>query len=671
MGKIFLLFILVVICVHFEINGVYGKSSKLVNKHESEIGSKSKKNLNMNSGPKTSDTSAQVKNSINVNENKNRGLENLDENANDGKQIRPKIMHEDTITTEDYLKNLTSTEPIKVSKDSESNTKRSNSTAIKNIKGFIDEINKSDNERNEISTQTQKVEDEKTEQKKSIIETPKETKENLSTRKSEDKISKSKVEKTSNSSKHETTRPGNSKKKDSQNNNADKIDKDLTKSKNTVEHAKHTIHKPHNSESKGQTKASVSHPHSKTKSQPLKTEQASLIKTENKTLDNGKTKKKAKKLLVSFFHSELDDEEHAHENITHVVNENKHDKQNSRVELPNSGTQLAKEEHEKKTQILKENENGKQSSQVELTKSGTQHAKGEHEKKTHVMMENEHGEKSTQVDIPHIGAQHAEGKHEKKTHVMVENEHDEQSTQDDIPRTHTKDEESTLADISDKLYKRTGLQPQPQVTNQNNKVIEIALPSGPHAKDPQHIRLSNAPTHVLYKPVHKYYPAIHRYMTKPIHRYLKKPVDLSSLNPPLQGQEFTSTPQVKEFVNAPVIQHNIGIPRVVANNLASVSGRLGEKGSALEVKQYASPTARDVQAGIGQPIPGGLVNDQTPTLQAKHYGTSPRIVPGGFAHDRHILPGGAAHVGPVRIFTQLPPRIQPVLMHPHRLSPTG
>ena len=609
MGKIFLWFVLVVICILWKVDGGHVKSSKLVNNHKREAASQSKNDLNAKNPSERSDSSSKLEKNINVKKNGHHGLSDSTENVNTGKQTiaNPKITDEGRISTEDYLKTLTSAQPIQVSKHSETNGKQSDSRAVENIKSNS-ENDKSDDERedaslqkkSEISTPIKTEREQNNEQKKSKIEIPKKTKlkENLNARESNDKVLKSEVEKTF---KSDTKSPVNNKKDDLQHSNAQKVEKTLTENKTAEGHAKHTIRKTaDNSESKSQAKASVGLSHSTTKTQPLKAEEADLVKTENKTRADGDIQKKAKKFLASFFHSELNDER-GHGKKTHVINENKNGKQSSGVDSHNSNTQ------------------------------------------------------------------HAEGAHEKKTHVMKDNGHDGQSTEDDLPSTHTKDEESTLAEISDKLYKRTGLQ---QVTNFNNKVIETVLPSGPHAEAPQHIRLSSEPTHVMFKPVHRYYPAIHRYMNKPIHRYLKKPVDLSGITQqPLEGgPAFTTTPQVKEYTNTPLIQHSVGIPKVVADNLASVSGSSGAKGLPLEAKQFTSPPGPVVQQ-----VPEGLVNDQSPAPQVRHYdgGASPRIVPGGLVHAHHVAPGGAAPIGPVRIFTQLPPRIQPVLMHPHRFSQTG
>ena len=603
MGKIILLFVLVVICVHLQVDVGHAKSSKLVNKHQNKVESKLKRDLNeKNHGI------LQLKNNLNERKNK-RGLGNKTENANNGKQIRSKIIHERKITTEDYLKTLT--QPTHVSKSIETTEKQPDSTMEENVKEKS-KIAKGDKERGGNASDQKEdelgkeLEEQNNEQKKSKIESPKEV--NLKARGNEDKVLHSKMERTSNS--------------DLQHNGEQRVKTNLTESNATgpLGHAK------------SQTNILVDLPHSISKYKQFKTEQTNIIKAGNNTKATGKTQKKAKKLLVTFFHSESDDD-NAHGTKTHIVKENKHVKVSSRVDLP---------------------------------KNDMKHAKGEYEKAPHVLVKNEHGEQTTEAKTSNSKTQDTDVAHEKKAHVEKENENGKTDAKDDLPSSHTKDEESTLAEISDKVYKRTGLQQQPQVTNLNNKVIEMVLPSGPHADAPQHVRLSSEPTHVIFKPVHKYYPAIHRYMTKPIHRYLKKPVDLSGISTPLEGgQGFTTTPQVKEYTNPPLIQHSTGIPKFVANNLAS--GGLGQ------VKQYTSSPGSVIQPSVGQKEPEGLVNDQSPALQVKHYdgGPSPRIVPGGLVHHQNAVPAVAAHVGPVRIFTQLPPRIQPVLIHPHRLSPTG
>ena len=566
MEKTVLWLILVVICVYSQLKGGHAKSSKLVNRHEN--GSELKRDLiARNRG------SLQLEDNINAKQNKRGFSSSADNTINNGKQISSKLIHEGRITTEDYLKTLT--QPKQVSKDIETNERQPDVTAKEKSKigksyeetgdaGTVQKVGE------DISTARKEFEGQK-EQKKSEIEIPKEMKSkgNLN-REIKHKVSHSAVEKSSNTLKKDNIGQKNSKKIGSQHNDERKVETNLTESKTTAS-------------------------------------------TNTKVKE--KSQKKAKKILVTFFHNELDDVQ-ANATKTHVVKD-------------------------------------------------TQHAERAHETNTHVVMKNE----STQIKSPNTNTQHTEVAHEKKSHVVKENGKGRTNTEDDSPSTHTKDEESTLAEISDKVYKRTRLQQlQPQVTNVNNKVIEMVLPSGSRAEAPQHIRLSSEPTHVIFKPVHKYYPAIHRYMTKPIERYLNKPVDLSGITPPLEGagEGFTSTPQVKGYNGPPLIQHNVGIPKVVANN--PVSGGLGE------VKQYTSPPGRVIQSSVGEKIPEGLVNDQAPPApQVKHYdsGSSPRIAPGGLGHDQHAVPVGAARVGPVRIFPQLPPRIQPVLVHPHRLSPSG
>ena len=558
MGKILQWLLLVVVCVYFKVDGVYGKSKKLVNKHESE----SVNNL-------------QTEHNRNLKESVKRRLSNSDKNAKEKRKVISRKISEGTITTEDYLKSLTSTQPIMASKHNGTNPVENTEE-----KSQIDKSDQEIEKQHDISIRAKTDKDETSKEKKSEIESPKDenSKENSNTFKSVNKVTKTKIEDNLNSPKHE----------DFQKNDAENK---LTESKNAVSSTKHKIHKHHESESNDHT---------------------------NKPKANRKKEKKAKKLLVKFFHTELDDDEPANRKDEHVAKENEHDKQNARASSP---------------------------------ESDVQQTNGEHAKKTHVVNNDNHDENDSQVNVPDGEAN--------------ENEHDASSTRDSLPTTHTKDEESTLAEISDKLYKRTGLQPQSQVSNVNNKVIETVLPSSPNAAAPQHVKLSSEPTHVVFKPVHKYYPAIHRYMTKPIHRYLNKPVDLSGINPPLEGQEFT-TPQVKEYTTPPLIEHNVQIPQVVANNLAPVSGGLQDKQSPPEVKQASSLP--------GQQVTALLANDQPPAApQVKHYHTdvSPRIVPGGLVHDHHLLPEDIAHGGTVRIFTQMPPRIQPVLIHPHRLSQTG
>lgn len=563
MGKILQWLVVVVVCVYFKFDGVYGKSKKFVNKHGSESGN----NL-------------QTEHNRNLKESVKRRLSNSVENANEKKKAISKKLNEGTITTEDYLKSLTSTQPIMASKHSGTNP--SDSSAVENTKEKS-QIDKSDDEMGKqhgTSTRGKKDKNEITKEKKSEIESPEDenSKEDSNTFGNIHKVTKTKIEDNSNSLKHEAIQKDNA-------------DNNLTETKTTVSSAKHEIHKHQKSATKNQT---------------------------NKPKGNRKKEKKAKKLLVKFFHTELDDDEHAHGKQVHVAKENEHDEQNTQASSPESDVQHAKEEYAKKTHVVKDNDHDENDSQIKVLNGETN--------------ENEHGASNARVSLA---------------------------------TTHTKDEESTLAEISDKLYKRTGLQSQPQVSTVNNKVIETVLPSGPNAGAPQHVKLSSEPTHVIFKPVHKYYPAIHRYMTKPIHRYLNKPVDLSRLNPPLEGQEF-ATPQVKEYTTTPLIEHNVQIPQVVANNLAPVSGGLGDKQSPLEVKQASSLP--------GHQVPALLANDQPPPVpQVRNYHTdvSRRIMPGRLVHDHHLLPGDIAREGTVRIFTQMPPRIQPVLVHPHRLSPTG
>ena len=172
------------------------------------------------------------------------------------------------------------------------------------------------------------------------------------------------------------------------------------------------------------------------------------------------------------------------------------------------------------------------------------------------------------------------------------------------------------ATLGGSLYKRTKLvyagAPQaPRVLvpslKQNNQVVETILPSGPGAERPQHIRVSNQPTHVMFKPVHKYYPAVHRYMTRPIHRFLNKPVNLGGLTPQLSSPQHT--------------------------------------GSLLQ--------PRPVQATPGSSMP-------------------PNVLPGArLVTVSHPVQDNAGQMGPVRMFAPMTAGIQPVLIHPHRLSPTG
>ena len=567
MGKILQWLFFVVICVYFKVDGVYGKSETLINKHES----RSVNNL-QNRHKRNSEVKHPSGNSI--------------ENANEKKQEISKKKEGRTITTEEYLKSLTSTQPIMVSKHSE--TKPSVSSAVKSMK-IKSQVNKIDKETKEQIDISKKAEDKTIKEKKSEIETPEESLKDTKIH----EVTRAKIEDNSKSPKHETVH--------SENSNADNKLTETTIAKS----AKRKIQKHKKFESKSQT------------SEPK---------------PNKKKEKKAKKLLVKFFHTELDEDER---------------------------------EQGKKAHVVKENENNEQNTQTSSQKSDVQDTKGEQASKTHVVKDTNHDETDSRMELPSGDKEHAEVKQGKRVHVTKENEHSDSSTRDGLPSTHTKDEESTLAEISDKLYKRTGLQAHPLVSNLNNKVIETILPSGPNAVGTQHVKLSSEPTHVMFKPVHKYYPAIHRYMTKPIHRYLKKPVDLSGITPPLEGQEFT-TPQVKEYTTPPLIQNHVQIPQDVANNLVSDSGRLQNKQSPLEVKPASSLP--------GQQVTALLANDQPPAVpqvQNYHTGGSTRPVPGGLVHGHHLLPGDISHGGTVRIFTQLPPRIQPVLLHPHRLSQTG
>ena len=537
--KTFLTFCLVIFICFYSTVGVYGKSNESVNKHRIQVGShKSKEDQNVKV---ISEQNQDETNNSRSNRNSS------SENAKNGEQIASKITHDGKITTEDYLKSLNSAEPIQDSEDIKSNSKLSNSAAGDSVGGErekIDEDGKkytSVNERKENLTEAEKLANEKN--KSNII----------------GKISKSN---TGNTTKNKEV-------KDLEKNNSEELKKNASETKTVPGYSKQNIDKSDNLQGK-----------------------IKFGNSGNKTNSTGGKQKKAKKLLVTFFRSEVDEDGDPHAKKTHVTKENEHEKQGTRNATPNT--------------------------------------------------------------------QHAGNLQEKKSQVMKEDVHGEQSTRDDSPYTHTKDEELTLAEISDKVYKRTGLLTQPQVTKLNNKVIETVLPSGRNVEAPQHIRLSSEPTHVVFKPVHKYYPAIHRYMTKPIHRYLNKPVDLSDLNPPLQGQGLTTSPPVKQATSPVVIQRNVGIPQAVANNLLSAP-----RGNQLQVKQYASPP--------GQQVPAGLVNRQTPALNMKQFTPvgHPRIIPGGLPHAQHVIPGNLAHIGPVRVFSQMPPRIQPVLIHPNRLSPTG
>ena len=567
MGKILQWLLFVVICVYFKVDGVYGKSETLINKHES---------TSVNNLQNRHKRNSEVKHPSG----------NSTENANEKKQEISKKKQERTITTEEYLKSLTSTQPIMVSKHSE--TKPSVSSAVKSTK-IKSQVNKIDEETKEQVDISKEAEDKTTKEKKSEIETPEQSLKDTKIH----EVTRAKIEDNSKSPKHETVHP--------ENNNADNKLTETTIAKSS----KHKIQKHQKFESKSRT---------------------------SKPKANRKKEKKAKKLLVKFFHTELDEDER---------------------------------EQGKKAHVVKENENNEQNTQTSSQKSDVQDTKGEQASKTHVVKETDHDENDSRMKLPSGDKEHAEEKQGKRVHVTKENEHSDSSMRDGLPSTHTKDEESTLAEISDKLYKRTGLQAHPLVSNVNNKVIETILPSGPNAVGTQHVRLSSEPTHVMFKPVHKYYPAIHRYMTKPIHRYLKKPVDLSGITPPLEGQEFT-TPQVKEYTSPPLIQNNVQIPQDVANKLVSDSGGLQNKQSPLEVKPASSLP--------GQQVTALLANDQPPAVpqvQNYHTGGSTRPVPGGLVHSHHLLPGDISHGGTVRIFTQLPPRIQPVLLHPHRLSQTG
>ena len=168
------------------------------------------------------------------------------------------------------------------------------------------------------------------------------------------------------------------------------------------------------------------------------------------------------------------------------------------------------------------------------------------------------------------------------------------------------------------LYKRTellynaGASQAPRVLvpslKQNDQVVETILPSGPGAERPQHIRVSNQPTHVMFKPVHKYYPTIHRYMTRPIHRFLNKPVNFGGLTPQL-------------------------LPPRHAGGL--------------------------LQPGPAQAIPVRPM--------------PPNVLPGArLVTASHPVQDNAGQMGPVRMFAPMTAGIpQPVLIHPHRLSPAG
>ena len=172
-------------------------------------------------------------------------------------------------------------------------------------------------------------------------------------------------------------------------------------------------------------------------------------------------------------------------------------------------------------------------------------------------------------------------------------------------KQHNATQHTALTDKnSQQVYKRYKLQYNGRVEApmQNDKVVETFLPSGPSVDGPQHVRVSSQPTHILFKPVHKYYPAIHRYMTSPIHRFLKKPVNLGGLAP-----QIAIPQQIKA---QPVLSQQAGVP------------------------------------------------------QAIHPGNLPQnVVSTGVV--------SAPHLAAVRMYASMPPRIQPVLMHPHRLSTTG
>ena len=575
MKNILLCLALVLIYVHVIMEGVYGKTSKIVSKHGTKMEYTSK-DIVENSTRKNDLALGRGENDKEIKDNESRDLNNDD---NSGKQVNLGTVDKGTISTEDYLKSLTSALPGKDLDHTEA--------------GENDGTKKVDKEKKKISSSSKANET----RNENIVKASDEKKSNSMTTKktnSEKNLNSPVIQGTDKKQREINLNSRNNGAKNKTNNN-EKSFEQMNQSKEHDDHEEEdgdeikTIDKPHISESKNQASSSVSNKSShssqddKQKKKPLHSKsKTSADKSQN--LGKSKTKK-AKKILVSFFHSESDDKK-----------------------LP-------------------------------------------------------------------------EGAHGKKTHAKEGNEHGQKSTQNDLPSSHTRDEESTLAEISDRLYKRTGLQQQPPMANLNKKVIETVLPSGPNAVAPQHIRLSNEPTHVLFKPVHKYYPAIHRYMTKPIHRYLEKPVDLSGLSPQLEGDiKDLSSAQVKGYTAPPVVQQSIRIPQVGESKLTPISGGLGAQTAQVGGKQFNTPptvvqqvTLPHVQSNVGQQVSNGLVNDGTQLPQAKHYvgNAGPRIVAGGLPQDHHLLPGAVGHVGPVRIFTQLPPRIQPVLIHPHRLSPTG
>ena len=212
--------------------------------------------------------------------------------------------------------------------------------------------------------------------------------------------------------------------------------------------------------------------------------------------------------------------------------------------------------------------------------------------------------------------------------ISAKNSNKHNSTKKDVNRTI-----SEALNQSEDINKRTNLglekaasnaaqTRQLQPINQNNQVIETVLPSGPRSQGPQHIGINNQPTHILFKPVHKYYPAIHRYMTKPIHRYLSKPLSLNGL-----------------------------IPN---------SRLLGETQPAQSRQQAAVSPAPQSTA----PIPLQLQLQDSTTTKGNTGTTATTTT-------RPPAPGNVKQVSPIRIFASLPPRMQPVLLHPHKLSPTG
>ncbi|XP_028405966.1 neurogenic locus notch homolog protein 1-like isoform X2 [Dendronephthya gigantea] len=558
MRNILLWFALVLICVCLTIDNVYGKTSKIVGKHGAKEAVKHSTGEN-DSILETGGSNEGIKDS---------DSKDINANVKSGKQMNSGTEDKGTISADDYLKSLTTALPKKDLEHAESGGKDEPKAVDKETKK-ISSLSKE----NEVHAQKENIEESLKSKKTKKINSVK----NLSspvTQGTDKKHQEQTLDSPKNGEKNDNKKSLEKKSK------SEKQDDNKEENNDEIE----TIDKPHISESKSKVSSSVSGKSSHSSQDDKQKEERLPSKSKassNKAQNHGNSKtKKAKKILVSFFHSESDDKK-----------------------LP----------------------------------------KGAHETKTHVKEGHEHGQKSAR---------------------------------NDVPSSHTKDEESILTEISDRLYKRTGLQQQAPMANLNNKVIETVLPSGPNAVAPQHIRLSNEPTHVLFKPVHKYYPAIHRYMTRPIHRYLQKPVDLSGLNPPLEGSLKTpSSPQVKAYTSPPIVQHSVRIPQVTANKLAPISGGLGSQTAQFQGEQFNTPPTviqqvrvPQVQQNVGQQVSDGLVNDGR-----KHFigNAGPRIVAGGLPHNGHILPGGVGHVGPVRIFTQLPPRIQPVLIHPHRLSPTG